>query len=406
MTSARRRLVVLASIPMLVVGLAACAPSSGSQSTTGSSSTDSGGDSTPGSTSDSPSDAPSESAPEPGVDEGSPSEPYVEPVFTAVAPTPRLPVDCEQLFSSLDGLNGGTGYIYYAGSAREAVFDQAGFLHCGINSELAGTLVRIEIMVGVEIPRSVAQARVDEAASAGHHTAIGGELSYSDCGKVGQSLTCWSAVYANGYFAEYSISRYSAGIPAVNTAAALDLTEALGARIASWGTPPPAWRAPANAVRWASDCETDVASTDASLVDAVPFPVGSPIGAGSEFTEFALDDIADERVGYTSCQWAQDPNPVVSVVIVPGASWMFAQPGALTGTPYRFSGALAAYTIEPVRNNAAIGASQGTLQLVVDDSLVIVSVASAYDMPSIPTDQLTTIPVDIAEAIIAEFGNR
>jgi hypothetical protein len=399
---ARRRLAALTLVSVLTVMLAACSVAAESSDTSEAGSEDSSETSSPSAESDSPTDSPTDTADEPGASAVSDSEPYVEPVFTAVAPSPRVPVTCTQLFTSLAGLSGGSGSPMYEGTPFDAIRAQAGSLHCEISTNLERIPAHIEVLVGVDIPRSHVQSRVDDAVAAGHHTGFGGELSYSNCGKIGAWNPCYSGVYATGYFAEVRISPSGSTNAGLDTAS-LQFAQSLATRLASWGPAPVAWRAPTEALRWSTGCEAEADRVAAAVADVVPFPIGSATEMSSDWYEFSLFEIADQRSGVTRCQWGVDRNPTVTVMIVPGASWMFAQPGALTGTPYRLSDALAALTVIPVKNGAAVGYSDGTAQVVAHDSLVVVSVTSAYDMPSIPTSQLTTLPVDIAKAIIAEL---
>lgn len=398
MHTARRRLSTLAIIPVLVIGLAACATPTGSQSSTGSSSTDSESAPTPGSTSESPTDGPTDSAAGSEPDSGSGASPDGEPVFTAVAPAPRLPVTCAQFLASMPGMTGATVSRTVNGTAQQAALDQVGFIDCELYGSLAGVPVTIRTVVGVEIPRSVVTPRVEAAAAAGQPTDLGGQLSYSDCGFVGSALDCWSGVYANGYFAEINFSRQSWASSAAFDAATLTITSTLAARVAAWGAPPAAWKAPSSALRWATDCESRVASTDSAIVDAIPSSVSSPRDAMPD-SGFALSTIGLDRAGFTFCEWPGSLG--VTVVIVPGASWRFAQPGALGGTPYPYPGALATFDVLPYWS----GYATSSLLLVVDDSLVVVNVGAEYDHPTIPVTQVRSITLDIAQAVIDEFGS-
>lgn len=401
----RRRWGVLVTVSVLSLALAACSPPATEPALTTGSTAESGSDdssseSSSGEGSGSPTPVPTDADSDLDPTTESSGESVSAPVFTAVAPAPRLPVTCAQLMASLPGLTGGTASPMYEGYFLEAVVLQAGFLRCQMSSEVASVPVSIQIMVGVEIPETMVQGRVDAAAAAGHHTNLGADLSYSDCGKVAREWKCSSGIYANGYFAEISISR-NAPATSASDAATIQFMESLATRIASWGSPAPAWQAPAEALRWETDCETDVARTDSAIAAAAPFPIGTP--SSGFVDEFTLSAVANERAGLTYCTWGVNPHPSLTVAILPGASWMFAQPGALTGSPHTFPGALATLSVSPVKNSAARGYSAGTLWLVIDDSSVMVSVASAYDMPSIPTAQLTSVPTDVAEALISDL---
>ncbi len=398
MTLFRRRWSAVAVSSVLLLGVAACsAPQPDAVITTESSSAAEGADQPTNSTSDSPTNPPTEtgSAAEEGVEGHSAAEDFAPPVFTAVAPTPRLPVNCSQLFSSLQGVSDAYVRSTTVGAARDAALAQAGFIDCELSGQLSGTPVTIRVVVGVDILRSVVQRRVDDALAAGNDTGLGAELSYSNCGSVDPSSPCWGGVYANGYLAEISIVRTGAATEAFG-AAALQFTSSLGSRVTTWGPPPAAWKAPRDALRWASDCASDVASTDTAIVAAIPFSVESPRAVASN-DGFELNTIADERVGVTWCEWGSCPS--VLVYIVPGASWKFGQPGELTGTPYNFPGALATFDVQEQY-------SFGKLTLVVDDSLVVAMVNSDYYQSKASAEQLRSIPVDVAEAIVAEFGSR
>lgn len=396
MTSGRRYWPVVAASVVLVLGVVACSsPQTDSLGVTGSSSSGDLAEQSGSGASDSPTDAASENLAEDGASGDPGAEEFAAPVFTAVAPTPRLPVNCSQLFASLRGVSGAAVQPTIVGTARDAALAQAGFIDCELYGELSGTPVTIRAVVGADIPRSVAQRRVDAAAAAGHDTRLGAELSYSNCDSATPPSPCWGGVFANGYFAEVRIERTGTTAAGFG-AAALQFTSSLASRVATWGPPPSAWKAPRDALRWASDCATDVASTDSPIVAAIPFSVGSPRAAASN-AGFELNTIVDERVGLTWCEWGSGPS--VLIYIVPGASWKFGQPGELYGSPYSFPGALATLDVQSAY-------STGTITLVIDDSLVIATVTSEIGQPKASPEQLSSIPIDVAEAIVAEFGAR
>jgi hypothetical protein len=285
------------------------------------------------------------------------------------------------------------------GTAQEAALAQVGFIDCELHGTLGTKPVTIRTVVGVEIPRSTVTARVNAALAAGHPTGLGAELSYSDCGHVDDALECWSGVYANGYYAEISFRRNAWTNTAAFDAATLTVTSSLASRVASWGSPPPAWKAPSDALRWATECGTDVANTDSAIVAAIPSPVSSPRD-GMPNDGFALTNIGLDRAGFTYCEWAGDLG--VSILVVPGASWYFAQPGVLEGPLYPYPDALATFYVSSLWQGYATSA----LHLVVDDSFVLIGVGADGGTAPIPLSDVPSVVFDIADAVVDEFGSR
>ena len=390
MTSPARRAVALVAIATLA--LAACAGPSGGSSTSGG--VDSGS-SQPGFTDGEtsapmPTDTPADGLPGDGGTSGESVDDA--PVFTATTPTPRLPVTCAQFFAGLSGVSGASVQTTIVGTVREAALAQVGFIDCELSAQLSTTPVIVRAIVGVDIPRSVVQQRVDAAAAAGHETALGGQLSYSDCSAVTSSTSCSAGVFANGYFAELSIRKVSTAA-ATFPSDARRLVSALAGRVASWGAPGAAWQPPSGLLRWATDCATDVAATDAAVVAAIPFSGATPRAAASG-DGFVLNAIVDQRVGLTWCEWGRGPS--VLVYIVPGASWKFGAPGGLPGNPIPYPDALATFDIYP-------SAAQSTLMIVIDDSLLLVQVIADADEQQPTIEELNTVPFEVAEAILAQL---
>ncbi|MGV3734104.1 MAG: hypothetical protein ACO1N6_11975 [Microcella sp.] len=365
MMSPARRAVALVAAAALVAGLAACAP------------------------------AEPEAQPEPTV--------TPTPTETVAGPTPpgsRVPATCEQLFAGLAGFTGGPAEnVEVEDLATRASMDQSGFEYCKVAGSIGGTAVEIATVIGVEIDESVIRQSLGFAEEYGWATGVGGELSYSQCLPVQAYSYCVSEVFANGYLLQFST------MPSGSVAADFEqsfraLAADLADRALAWPAPVAAWVAPEGALAWATDCDTDVASTDAAIRAAMPFEVAPAtfIGSGDGF--FAFSEAA-RRQRVTACTWSTSEAPYgsVTIQIAPGAAWLLDGGTPLPGTPIDYPGAAAASVVDWP---SASEPTQSWLWVVVDGSIVFVEV----NFGGRDFDRQASIDASlrVVDAIVATFG--
>jgi len=366
MMTVRRRLMVFAAVPVLVLGLAACA-----------------------------------SEPEPEAEPTPTVEPT--PTETVAGPTPpgsRVPATCEQLFAGVDGFTGGPAVdVELESLLTRATMDQAGFEYCTVTGAIGATPVEITTVVGVEIAEAVMLDTIDFANEFDLVTQIGGELSYSECVPVSDFSYCLTQIFAGGYLIEFSTN--PSGPIAADFDESFRLFAAdLGDRALAWPAPVAAWTAPEGALTWAYPCETDVASSDGAIRAAMPFEVMPPtiIGSGDGFNMFYA---ADRLQQATSCSWygSGEQFGSVSIEIAPGSAWIVEQGTPLPGTPIDYPGALAASVVDWPSDGEP---TQSWLWVVIDGSIVVVEVntgGAGFDRQA-SIDASTRV----VDAVVAEFG--
>ena len=316
---------------------------------------------------------------------------------STAAPTPpgsRVPLDCAQIFASLDGfvvsetppmsfLDTGWGVPLLA---------QAGFMPCDVRGRLGSTDVGIQAVVGVDIPqRSVGTISV-EAAQAADSTSSGLGFTYSNCTPEPVNGYCDAGAWADGYFVQYSITVRSTVAADFEQSYGL-FADSLGARIASWDPPSAPWHIPEGALSRATGCEGEVGVTDAAVRAAMPFSLQSSTSVGNG-EPLWLQAEAGRRAGVTSCVW-NAAEGFVYIAIIPGAAWYFERPGVLYETPYEFPGAVATTVVS--EDPSAV-----SLELAVDGSYVVVQVQDQTGV--LDADAITASARAIAEAVVAEFG--
>jgi hypothetical protein len=314
---------------------------------------------------------------------------------TVAAPTPpgsRVPLDCAQLFVGLDGFSVSSSAAREGYAWGRAVQDQSGSISCETEGMLGGTSVSVLAIVAPDVSRQTAQERADSpGVQEVNLTNLGGEISYSNCrAKPGMGY-CLGTAWSGGYMIDYSIGPNQDQVAPDFDESFGRFAAALGSRLDSWAPPPAAWQAPEGALAWANDCRGDVAATDDAVRAAIPFEVAEVSYAGGD--SFWLWSELERRVGVTSCIWTGAQGSA-SIQILPGAEWLFEQPGVLPGTPYDYPGALA--TVDAQESSVS-------LHLVVDASYVEV-VLMDYGSSAPDPEQRTASARAIADAIVAQLG--
>lgn len=348
----RRRLMGFAVVPVLVLGLAACAT-----------------------------EPEPEAEPTPTV-EPTPTETIAEPTL----PGSRVPATCEQVLAGVDGFTGGPATAVDAGSLiTQAMLDQAGFIFCEVEGSVGGTAVSIRGLVGIDI----------ELPSVDPSSAIAaGDAAWTECRTAEEFNYCMSAVYAGAYAFEFSTIRTGPITPDFPSAMESLIVD-LGDRMAAWPAPVAAWVAPEGVLAWAIDCDADVAATDAVVRASLPFSSNPPTFSGSG-DGFPFIYVAGARQGLTSCAWYGEGGQPgwVDITIAPGAAWVLEGGAALPGTPIDYPGALAASVNDEF--------DVVTVWVVIDGSIVAVDLVEGGPVG----DQTAVVAaaVRVVDAIVAEFG--
>jgi len=365
MTPLGHRAAALVAVVALVAGLAACAP------------------------------AEPEAQPQPTV--------TPTPTETVAGPTPpgsRVPATCEQLFAGLAGFTGGPAEnVEIEDLTTRASMDQSGFEYCKVAGSIGSTAVEIATVVGVEIDESVIRRSLGFAEEYGWATGVGGELSYSECLPVQEYSYCLSEVFANGYLLQFSTSP-SGSVTDDFEQSFRALTADLADRALAWPAPVAAWVAPDGSLAWATDCDSEVASTDAAIRAAMPFEVAPAtfIGSGDGFFGFSE---AARRQQVMACTWSMSEEPYgnVTIQIAPGAAWLLVGGTPLPGTPIDYPGAAAASVVDWP---SAAEPTQSWGWVVVDGSIVFVEV----NFGGRDFDRQASIDaaLRVVDAIVAEFG--
>lgn len=328
MTAVRRRWAALTLTPLLVIGLAACAPET------------------------------VEAEPTPVA------TPSSTPSATPVGPTPlgsRVPLDCPELGES--ALPGGApvqARLQDSLYAR-ALWEQSGFLECEYSGPLGAASVTALLFVSIDPSATDFRAYLD--ASSQFQKGIAGSDSYSLCHIVTEGGYCWAEALAGRYGFELFITSVQ-GVDATFAGSVADVLSRLVALAEGWPEPAEPWAAPDDALRWSPDCEGEVRANQDVLRGAVPWPLVDAIEFGSG-DGAATPRRATRQVGIMNCSWQGAEGGSVELLLIPGAGWL-ADTEQLGGTPYALEGATSA-SLESV-------SSQVSLEAFIDGSYVVLQV--------------------------------
>ncbi|MGV3734105.1 MAG: hypothetical protein ACO1N6_11980 [Microcella sp.] len=361
MISLGRRAVAAAASVLLVAGLAACAP------------------------------AEPEAQPQPTV------TPSATP--TPVGPTPpgsRVPVPCDEILQSTEAFAAtSVNAEPFPDLPLIAVLAQSGFDLCTAEGALGGTAVSVTFVAAVDVTDEWTVSTAERLAENGYPSGFGGDASWSTCRASDAPSYCESEVLAGRYLAYYSVA------PAGEVAADFDESVvAFGAdladRMTQWPAPAAPWTRQDGALAWASDCEGEVAQTDAPVRAALGFEsYGAKYSGGGDGA--AILFLADTLQDRTLCEWSSQTGAGrASVDLVPGAAWLLDDGAVLPGTPITYPGAVAATSFRYP------GSSSIDVHLIIDGSYLVVQ----YQNDGLGVDDQADLEgaLRVADAIAATFG--